>query len=84
MVSEDTQRIVDSEVRRIVDGAYAEVIALLRDHRGQLDALAEALVEHETLDEEAAYAAAGIEHPDEESDGTDRPIPIASAPSRRS
>ena len=84
VVSEDTQRIVDAEVRRIVDEAYGEVMGLLRDHRGQLDALAEALVEHETLDEEAAYAAAGIEHPDEESAGTDRPIPIASAPSRRS
>jgi cell division protease FtsH len=37
------------------------VSALLRENRGRLDALAEALLEHETLDEEDAYAAAGVD-----------------------
>jgi cell division protease FtsH len=58
--SEHTQRLVDSEVRRIVEAAHEEVRALLREHRDQLDELAEALVEHETLDEVEAYAAAAI------------------------
>ena len=47
-------------MRRIVDEAQREVIALLREHRAQLDSLANALLEHETLDEEDAYAAAGV------------------------
>jgi cell division protease FtsH len=59
--SQETQRLIDAEVRRIVDESYDEVLALLRDHRDKLDALAEALLEHETLDGADAYAAAGIE-----------------------
>src|SRR5581483_9800680 len=59
-VSPETQQLVDEEVRRLVAGAYEEVVALLRDHRPQLDSLAEALLEHETLDQTDAYAAAGI------------------------
>lgn len=51
---------VDVEMRRIVDECYAEACRLLREHRPKLDALAEALLEHETLDEAAAYAAADI------------------------
>ena len=61
-VSPRTQELVDREVRRIVDEAYGEVMTLLTDNRGRLDSLAQALLEHETLDEDAAYAAAGIEH----------------------
>jgi cell division protease FtsH len=59
-VSPDTQKLVDDEVRRIVDEAHQEVIALLRDNRDKLDSLANALLEHETLDEDDAYAAAGV------------------------
>lgn len=51
---------VDHEMRRIVDECYVEACRLLREHRPQLDALAQALLANETLDERAAYAAAGI------------------------
>ncbi|MFD9014319.1 ATP-dependent zinc metalloprotease FtsH [Streptomyces sp. NPDC059552] len=51
---------VDHEMRRIVDECYLEACRLLREHRPQLDALAQALLANETLDEAAAYAAAGI------------------------
>ncbi|MEU7063022.1 ATP-dependent zinc metalloprotease FtsH [Streptomyces sp. NPDC046161] len=51
---------VDAEMRRIVDECYVEACRLLREHRSQLDDLAEALLAAETLDEAAAYAAAGI------------------------
>ena len=37
-----------------------QVIALLEENRGKLDSLAKALLEHETLDEDDAYAAAGV------------------------
>ncbi len=58
--SEATQRMVDEEVRRIVDTAYAEVTELLRSHRDNLDSLVAALLDRETLDEADAYAAAGL------------------------
>src|SRR5205814_384567 len=61
-VSQETQRLVDEEVRRIVEQAHKEVGGLLQENRGRLDALAHALLEHETLDEDDAYAAAGVAH----------------------
>jgi cell division protease FtsH len=58
--SEDTERLIDHEVRRLVDDAHAEVTQVLGDHRDQLDSLSQALLEAETLDAVDAYAAAGV------------------------
>jgi cell division protease FtsH len=58
--SEATQRLVDEEVRRIVETAHKEVTELLRDHRENLDSLVRELLAHETLDETDAYQAAGL------------------------
>jgi cell division protease FtsH len=58
--SERTRQLVDEEVRHIVDECYVRAIDTLRAHRTQLEALAHALLERETLDEIDAYAAAGI------------------------
>lgn len=51
---------IDHEMRRIVDECYEEACGKLREHRGQLDALAEALLANETLDEAEAYRIAGV------------------------
>ncbi|MET9502322.1 ATP-dependent zinc metalloprotease FtsH [Streptomyces sp. NPDC006622] len=51
---------IDDEMRRVVDECYEEACRKLRDHRGQLDALARALLENETLDEADAYRIAGV------------------------
>ena len=61
-VSPDTQKLVDEEVRRIVESSHREVVELLQQNRHRLDSLVQALLEHETLDEDDAYAAAGVEH----------------------
>jgi cell division protease FtsH len=61
--AEQTQELVDQEVRRIVDEAHDEVLELLRQNRGKLDALADALLEKETLEEDEAYGIAGVERP---------------------
>lgn len=58
-----TLDVVDSEMRRIVDECYGTAQRLLGEHREQLDALASALLEAETLEEAEAYAAAGIARP---------------------
>ena len=60
-VSEETQRTVDREVRRIIDEAHDEVRNLLERERERLDSLADALLAEETLDEADAYRAAGID-----------------------
>jgi cell division protease FtsH len=60
-VSEATQELVDAEVRRIVDEELDSTRDLVAEHRERLDRLVEALLEHETLDEVDAYAAAGID-----------------------
>jgi cell division protease FtsH len=60
-VSPETQRLIDDEVRRIIDEGHKQVDELLRENRDKLDALAAALLEHETLDEKDAYAAAGVD-----------------------
>jgi cell division protease FtsH len=59
-VSPETQALIDAEVRRIIEDAHREVTMLLQDNRDKLDSLVAALLEHETLDEEAAYAAAHV------------------------
>jgi cell division protease FtsH len=62
--SPPTQQLVDEEVRRIVDGAERDVIELVTRERVRLDALAHALLEHETLDQPEAYEVAGVSLPE--------------------
>ncbi|MGY1706277.1 ATP-dependent zinc metalloprotease FtsH [Geodermatophilus sp. SYSU D00697] len=59
-VAPATRELVDTEVRRLIEDCYTEAVGTLRDNRDQLDRLAHALLERETLDEDEAYAAAGI------------------------
>ena len=59
-VSPETQQLIDEEVRALVASLHEDVLELLREHRDKLDSLADALLEHETLDQADAYAAAGI------------------------
>jgi cell division protease FtsH len=58
--SQATQQLVDDEVRRLTDSAHRDVTDLLGAHREQLDNLATALLESETLDGIDAYRAAGL------------------------
>jgi cell division protease FtsH len=64
--SERTRELIDEESRRIVEEAHGEVTDLLRANRGRLDSLASALLDKETLDEDEAYAVAGVEHAEPE------------------
>ena len=49
-VSEQTARDIDGEVRRIIDEAYSRAKEILESNKDKLIALAEALLEYETLD----------------------------------
>ena len=48
--SEDTARVVDAEIARILREQEERAIELLSRHRGGLDAVARSLLERETLD----------------------------------
>ena len=60
-VSPDTQRLIDQEVQRIVDESHQAVTALLTEHREKLESLVVALLKEETVDQDAAYAAAQVD-----------------------
>jgi cell division protease FtsH len=59
-VSPATQQKVDDEAQHIVENAEHEVIQLLERERPRLDALAHALLTHETLDQPEAYRVADV------------------------
>ncbi|MCO5787909.1 ATP-dependent zinc metalloprotease FtsH [Pseudomonas sp. G11-1] len=51
-VSGETARLIDEEVRSIIDGCYATAKRLLEENRDKLDLMAEALMKYETIDVE--------------------------------
>jgi cell division protease FtsH len=48
--SEETQRVVDQEVSRLLREAEERAVAMLNEHRDELDWLAARLIEKETVD----------------------------------
>jgi cell division protease FtsH len=58
--SERTRELMDAEIRRLIEDCYDAAVEQLRAHREQLDRLAIALLENETLGEEEIYAVAGV------------------------
>jgi len=58
--SESTAQKIDEEVRKIVTDAYSKTNRLIADHMEQLHALANALLEKETLDGKAIDAVLGM------------------------
>ncbi|KNC87107.1 hypothetical protein SARC_00782 [Sphaeroforma arctica JP610] len=65
--SEETMKLIDLEVRRLLDEAYEDAINTLRKNKDKLDLLATALIEYETLDgEEIKMVLEGKPLPDRE------------------
>jgi cell division protease FtsH len=48
-MSNETAQAIDKEIRRIVEQGYSRAKDLLEEHREQLETLAKALLEYETL-----------------------------------
>jgi cell division protease FtsH len=74
--SEATSETIDAEVRRIVEECHRQAETLLAEHRTELDALAKALLEAESLDEAEIRKVTGLAEPP----GPEETIPRA--PSR--
>jgi cell division protease FtsH len=51
-VSDETAHVIDVEVRRVIDTAYNRARDILVKHRDKLDAMADALVKYETIDDQ--------------------------------
>ena len=59
-ISEETARLIDLNVQRIIHDSHDEAVRLLSKHRKELDALVHALLERETLDEQEILAVTGL------------------------
>jgi cell division protease FtsH len=58
--SEETARIIDAEVLKIIHDSHEQAKSLLTAHRQQLEALVEALLARETLDEREILEVTGL------------------------
>jgi cell division protease FtsH len=58
--SEDTARLIDAEIKRFIDDAYATAERILNEGRDKVELIANALLEYETLD--ASHLRDLIEH----------------------
>jgi len=59
--SEETARLIDEEVKKIIDTAYAKAKNLLLENKDKLMLLANTLLEKEVLDGEEVKKLLGIE-----------------------
>jgi cell division protease FtsH len=55
-ISEQMSEIVDDEIKRLIDDAYAKATAILNENRPMLDRMATVLLELETIDREEIEA----------------------------
>jgi cell division protease FtsH len=58
--SEETARIIDREVQRIINESHQEATRLLTKHHKELEALVKALLSRETLDEKEILEVTGL------------------------
>jgi cell division protease FtsH len=80
-VSADTAKVIDQEVRSIIDQCYGTARRLLEENRDKLDAMAEALMKYETIDAEQIEEIMNGRVPREPRDwngGGDAGTPVAS------
>ena len=62
-ISDHTAALIDAEIKKIIDEAYANAKALLAANRNKLDFIAEFLVKNEIMDDEQFKAAMDAEAP---------------------
>jgi cell division protease FtsH len=80
-VSEETARIIDEEVKRLVQAGYDEAKRILTERIEDLHKLAKALLEYETLTgDEITNALKGVMPRREDSDPTAPAPPAVSVP----
>ncbi len=68
--SDATSELIDAEVRRIVEECHREADRLLAAHRDQLEALAQALLKAESLNEKEIREVTGLTEPPVQEDAS--------------
>ena len=68
--SEATSELIDAEVRHIVEQCHSEADRLLAEHRDKLEALAQALLKAESLNEKEIWEVTGLTEPFGQEEGT--------------
>jgi cell division protease FtsH len=82
-ISERTAQMVDDEVKRLVDEAYARATAIIMEHRELLDRIADTLLERETIDrEDLDRLVKDLPLAPRNLPPADSPAPTASVPSK--
>src|SRR4051812_39988938 len=82
-ISERTAQMVDDEVKRLVDEAYARATQIIAENRELLDRIADALLERETIDrEDLDRLVKNLPLPPRSLPPADSPAPQASAPTK--
>lgn len=48
--SEETAALIDAEIKKIIDNAYAQALEIIRENRDKLDFIVEFLIKHDVMD----------------------------------
>jgi len=82
-ISERTAQMVDDEVKRLVDEAYARATSIISENQQLLDRIADALLERETIDrEDLDRLVKNLPLAPRDLPPADSPAPQASAPTK--
>lgn len=79
--SPETARIIDEEVRKIIDECYAKATQLLEENKDKLHVMSDALMEFETLNADQIDDIMAGGKPREPSDPSDSPDKVEPKPS---
>jgi cell division protease FtsH len=78
-MSEETARMIDDEIRKIVTAGQAKAWEVLGAHRAELEAVAQALMEYETISGEECLAVMRGDKIVRQSDDEETKGPMGSA-----
>ena len=82
-VSDVTAHVIDEEVRRVIDSNYQRAYKIIQTNMDKLQAMSEALIKYETIDEEQIKDIMEGRVPRPPRDWDDTPTPTPRGPSRR-
>jgi cell division protease FtsH len=80
-VSDVTAHVIDEEVRRVIDNNYQRAYKILQTNMDKLQAMSEALIKYETIDEEMIKDIMEGREPRPPRDWDDTPTPTPRGPS---
>ena len=82
-VSDVTAHVIDEEVRRVIDSNYQRAYKIIQTNMDKLQAMSEALIKYETIDEEQIKDIMEGRVPRPPRDWDDTPTPTPRGPDRR-